>query len=255
MRRPLVSDVEVVRAASLDGVPHGFLGRRGGVSTGVVAGPQRRLGQRRRPRGDRREPAARGRGRAARRRAGDRPPGPFADCRSGRAGAGRTTSGPMPMPWSPTGRACCSASSPPIARRCCSPTSKRESSARRMPAGAARSPASTRRRSRRWRSWARARERIAAAIGPAIAARNYEVDHGFRSAAGQLLPDNERFFADRTGRQAAFRPGGLYRSPAGGGRVKTSRRWASIPTPTPSASTATAAPPIAASRTTGARSA
>lgn len=30
--------MEVIRAAALDGVPHGFLGRRGGVSTGAVAG-------------------------------------------------------------------------------------------------------------------------------------------------------------------------------------------------------------------------
>ena len=30
--------VEVIRAGALDGVAHGFLGRRGGVSTGVVAG-------------------------------------------------------------------------------------------------------------------------------------------------------------------------------------------------------------------------
>ncbi|MFS0773146.1 peptidoglycan editing factor PgeF [Sphingomonas sp. 1P08PE] len=30
--------VDVVRARNLDGVPHGFLGRRGGVSTGVTAG-------------------------------------------------------------------------------------------------------------------------------------------------------------------------------------------------------------------------
>lgn len=30
--------VEVIRAAALGGIPHGFLGRRGGVSTGVCAG-------------------------------------------------------------------------------------------------------------------------------------------------------------------------------------------------------------------------
>jgi YfiH family protein len=30
--------VEVIRSAALEGVPHGFLGRRGGVSTGLVAG-------------------------------------------------------------------------------------------------------------------------------------------------------------------------------------------------------------------------
>lgn len=34
----MVDSVEVIRAAALDGVPHGFLGRRGGVSTGLVAG-------------------------------------------------------------------------------------------------------------------------------------------------------------------------------------------------------------------------
>jgi len=33
-----VSDVEVIRAVSLGGLPHGFLGRSGGVSTGALAG-------------------------------------------------------------------------------------------------------------------------------------------------------------------------------------------------------------------------
>jgi YfiH family protein len=36
--------VEVFRAGVLDGVPHGFLGRRGGVSSGVVAGLNMGLG-------------------------------------------------------------------------------------------------------------------------------------------------------------------------------------------------------------------
>lgn len=36
--------VEVLRSGALDGVPHGFLGRRGGVSTGVVAGLNTGLG-------------------------------------------------------------------------------------------------------------------------------------------------------------------------------------------------------------------
>lgn len=35
---PLREDVEVIRAGALEGVPHGFLGRKGGVSTGLVAG-------------------------------------------------------------------------------------------------------------------------------------------------------------------------------------------------------------------------
>jgi len=33
-----MSEVEAIRAAALQGVTHGFLGRRGGVSTGIVAG-------------------------------------------------------------------------------------------------------------------------------------------------------------------------------------------------------------------------
>lgn len=33
-----MSGVEAIRAAALGGVPHGFLGRRGGVSTGILAG-------------------------------------------------------------------------------------------------------------------------------------------------------------------------------------------------------------------------
>jgi len=35
---PILEDVEVIRAEALAGIPHGFLGRRGGVSTGLVAG-------------------------------------------------------------------------------------------------------------------------------------------------------------------------------------------------------------------------
>jgi polyphenol oxidase len=40
----LVEDVEVFRAGALAGVPHGFLGRRGGVSLGEVAGLNAGLG-------------------------------------------------------------------------------------------------------------------------------------------------------------------------------------------------------------------
>ena len=40
------------------------------------------------------------------------------------------------------------------------------------------------------------RERIAAAIGPCIAARNYEVDRDFRALLTGYVPENERFFSD-----------------------------------------------------------
>lgn len=34
----MLNTIDIIRARALDGTPHGFLGRRGGVSTGVVAG-------------------------------------------------------------------------------------------------------------------------------------------------------------------------------------------------------------------------
>lgn len=40
----MAEPVEVIRAAVLEGVPHGFLGRRGGVSVGAVAGLNTGLG-------------------------------------------------------------------------------------------------------------------------------------------------------------------------------------------------------------------
>ena len=40
------------------------------------------------------------------------------------------------------------------------------------------------------------RSRIAAAIGPCIAQRNYEVDHTFLQRFLEAAPDNERFFAE-----------------------------------------------------------
>ena len=40
----MTEPVEVIRAAALGSVPHGFLGRRGGISTGLVAGLNAGLG-------------------------------------------------------------------------------------------------------------------------------------------------------------------------------------------------------------------
>ncbi|MGB7654922.1 MAG: peptidoglycan editing factor PgeF [Novosphingobium sp.] len=40
----MAEEVEVFRATGLDGIPHGFLGRRGGVSAGLVAGLNAGLG-------------------------------------------------------------------------------------------------------------------------------------------------------------------------------------------------------------------
>jgi len=38
LAEPTGEEVEVIRAAALEGVPHGFLGRRGGISAGVAGG-------------------------------------------------------------------------------------------------------------------------------------------------------------------------------------------------------------------------
>ncbi len=59
----MVEPVEVIRAAALQGVPHGFCGRRGGVSTGLVAGLNVGLGSIG-PEGDNPEAVAENRARA-----------------------------------------------------------------------------------------------------------------------------------------------------------------------------------------------
>jgi YfiH family protein len=60
----LVDSVEVIRADALGGLPHGFLGRRGGVSTGLVAGLNVGLGSIG-PQGDDAASVAQNRSRAA----------------------------------------------------------------------------------------------------------------------------------------------------------------------------------------------
>ena len=118
-------------------------------------------------------------------------------------------------------RARCSASSPPIARRCCSPTRRRAWSARRMPAGRARSAASPMRRSRRWRRSARERDRIAAAIGPCIARASYEVDDGFVAPLRRGRPGERALLRRRPRRPPPVRSGGLCRRTASPPRAST----------------------------------
>jgi copper oxidase (laccase) domain-containing protein len=174
-----LSHIEVVRAAVLKDVAHGFLGRSGGVSEGVVAGLNVGWGS-----GDDREAIGENRRRAVAAVlpgarlvtlhqihsstivvAGDWPDEnrPFAD--------GLVTDRPGVLLG--------------ILTADCAPVLLADAQAGVVgaahSAGAGRWPGSTRRRSRRWRNWAPRRERITAAIGPAIAARSYEVDPSFRS--------------------------------------------------------------------------
>ena len=64
-----------------------------------------------------------------------------------------------------------------------------------MPAGRARSAEWSNRPWRRWRGSAPTASRIAAAIGPVIARKSYEVDDGFLRRFAEADPDNERFFS------------------------------------------------------------
>ena len=98
-----VSDVEVIRAISLGGLPHGFLGRRGGMSVGDCAGLNVGFGS-----NDDREAIAGNRRLAVAALAAgaelvDRPPGPFGRSRRRRRTPGRRTSARAPTRWSPTG--------------------------------------------------------------------------------------------------------------------------------------------------------
>ena len=189
-----MSEVEITRAGALAGLAHGFLGRRGGVSEGLVAGLNVGWGS-----GDDRAALAENRRRAVDAvlpgarlvtlhqihssyvvEAGDWPDDqrPSAD--------GLVTDRPGVLLG--------------ILTADCAPVLFADSEAGVV--GAAHSG---------WRGavvgvneatvaamekLGARRERIAAAIGPAIAARHYEVDHAFRALLLSYHPDNARFFTD-----------------------------------------------------------
>lgn len=186
--------VEVIRSALLGEVAHGFLGRRGGVSTGVVAGLNAGLGA-----GD--DPAAVAENRA-RALAAVRPGGTlltpyqvhsaeavtvFAPFENGRPHADALVTD---MPGLVIG----------VVTADCAPVLFVDAEAGVI--GAAHAG---------WKGalggileatvlamearGARA-ERIAAAIGPCIARASYEVDTGFLARFTTADPANERFFAD-----------------------------------------------------------
>jgi len=186
--------VEVIRAAALEGLPHGFLGRRGGVSAGAAAGLHVGVGAGGGPAAGAGDPA-RGRG------AG--PPG--APLRTG-------LSGPSPdcatvaEPWDEARRPEADAlvTDRPglllgVLTADCAPVLLADRAAGVVGAAHA--------------GWKGAfggviastvaamvalgarPERIAAAIGPCIAQASYEVDEGFAARFLAQAADNARFFA------------------------------------------------------------
>jgi hypothetical protein len=192
--------IEVIRAAALGDIPHGFLGRRGGISGGIWAGLNVGLGS-----GD--EPAA---VRENRRRAVDAvaPGAQLVALHQIHSAIAIPVDAPFPDDARPQADAMVTdrpALALGILSADCTPVLFADSKAGVI--GAAHS------------GWKGAlggvvestlvemeklgadRARVAAAIGPTIARRSYEVDEGFLARFTAADAEHERFFsAGRTGR-------------------------------------------------------
>ena len=183
--------VEIVHSEALRGVPHGFLGRRGGISEGLVAGLNVGLGA-----GDDDGAVAENRRRAVQ---AVLPGGALATVYQVHSADAVTVTAPWPLDARP--RADAMATDRPglllgIVTADCAPALLADREAGVI--GAAHAG---------WRgaqggvleatitemeALGARRERIAAAIGPAIAQASYEVDEGFR---GHFTEADDRFFA------------------------------------------------------------
>lgn len=191
----MADPVEVIRAAVLAGVPHGFLGRRGGVSTGVAAGLNTGLGS-----GDEPADVAENRARAGRAvLPGARLVGVYQvhspDCVT------------LDAPWSDDARPQADAL---VTRQAgvllgivtadCAPVLLADQAAGVIGAAHAGWKGAlggvTDSTVAAMEALGARRERIVAAIGPCIAQPSYEVDDGFRARFLAADPANARFFAD-----------------------------------------------------------
>ncbi|MEA3061690.1 MAG: purine-nucleoside/S-methyl-5-thioadenosine phosphorylase / adenosine deaminase [Sphingomonadales bacterium] len=187
--------VETLRAAALDGVRHGFLGRRGGVSTGHCAGLNVGWGS-----GDARAAIAQNRRRAVEAVA---PGAALVTLHQVHSGDALAATAPWPDDTRP--RADGVATDRPdlalgILTADCAPVLFADRQAGVI--GAAHAG---------WKgalggvveatlgvmeSLGADRARIAAAVGPCIARRSYEVDEAFLRRFTGSDPENERFFSD-----------------------------------------------------------
>lgn len=186
-------NVEVIHAGCLGGVPHGFLGRRGGVSTGILAGLNVGTGS-----GDERDAIAENRKRAI---DAVLPGAELATVHQVHSAEARYVAAPWPHQERP--RADAMVTDRPgvllgILTADCAPVLLADAEAGVV--GAAHAG---------WRGalagvtdsviaemegiGAR-RSRIAAAIGPSIALPSYEVDEAFRDRLLDDDPANDRFF-------------------------------------------------------------
>ena len=190
----MADPLDVSRAGALAGVPHGFLGRRGGVSTGIAAGLNTGLGS-----GDEGDAVAENRRRAAQ---AVLPGAPLVgvyqvhspDCVT------------VDTPWSNADRPQADAL---VTRRRglllgivtadCAPVLLADVQAGVIGAAHAGWKGAiggvTDNTIAAMEALGARRARIVAAIGPCIAQSSYEVDEGFLARFIQASPDNARFFA------------------------------------------------------------
>ena len=186
--------VEVIRATALGVVPHGFLGRSGGVSGGILAGLNAGWGS-----GDDRESITENR-----RRAVDAVlPGARLVTVHQIHSADVVEAGDWPDDNRPSADALVAdrpgtllgiltADCAPIllADRDAGVIGAAHAGWRGAVAGVALSTIAA------MEKLGARRDRIAAAVGPCIAKANYEVDHAFAERLIAAAPDNERFFTD-----------------------------------------------------------
>ncbi len=195
--------LDIVRAAALDGVPHGFFGRAGGVSTGAVAGLNCGMGS-----GD--DPLSI---ETNRRRAADAilPEAPLASVYQIHSPAAVIVNAAAPYGERP--RADALVTNKPrlllgIVTADCAPVLLADTEAGVVAAAHA-----------GWRgalagvtdqaiaamiSLGARVDRIAAAVGPCIARASYEVDHAFAERMLAEDADNERFLAEGPGGRPHF---------------------------------------------------
>jgi YfiH family protein len=246
--------VEVIRSGMLDGVPHGFLGRRGGVSTGVCEGLNVGLGS-----SDDKDAVRTNRRLAL---AAVAPGADLVTLHQVHSATAIPVFAPHPDDARPHADAM--ATDRPglalgILTADCTPVLFADVEAGVIGAAHA--------------GWKGAlggvvgatveameklgarRERIATAIGPTIAQPSYEVDEVFFARFAAVEPANARFFSPGLPGRHQFDLEGYVLSRLARPALPASKRSASTPMPIRTASTATAAPPIAASRTMAARSA
>lgn len=196
-----MSGVEVIRAAALDDVKHGFLGRSGGISTGAVAGLNCGIGS-----GD--DPAA---VTDNRRRAVEAVAPGAALIGLYQIHSADVVTVTEPLDDRPRGDALVTAT-PGLALAIltadCAPVLLADREAGVVGAAHAGWKGAisgvTDSTIAAMEALGARRDRIAAAIGPCIARASYEVDAGFVARFGADDPANERFFADGRPGHAQF---------------------------------------------------